>query len=248
MEKIFITGVSSGLGHGLAKVYLERGDLVYGCSRRAPEDLIAQGLRWASVDFTNNAQAAIDAGRLLANAGHFHRVILNAGKLGQIRDMKDTPYSDLVETMEVNVFANKMLLDLLFASGRKVKQVIGISSGASQSGSRGWNGYSLSKAALNMLIKLYSGEHRTTHFCALAPGLIDTAMQDYLTNLPADDRYQPLERLKAAKGTPDMPDAETCARQLIDIFPKLLQLETGSYQDIRKLPILDPTPEVASCS
>lgn len=129
MEKIFITGVSSGLGHGLAKVYLEQGNRVYGCSRRAPDDLIAQGLHWASVDLSNSAQAATDAGRLLADAGHFHRVILNAGKLGLIRDMKDTPYSDLIETMDVNVFANKMLLDLLFASGRKIKQVVAISSG-----------------------------------------------------------------------------------------------------------------------
>lgn len=87
-----------------------------------------------------------------------------------------------------------------------------------------------------MLIKLYAGEHSTTHFCSLAPGLIDTAMQDYLTNLPADDRYEPLERLKAAKGTPDMPDGETCARKLIEILPSLInRVETGSYQDIRQL-------------
>ena len=93
-----------------------------------------------------------------------------------------------------------------FPNDRTIDQVIAISSGASQSGSRGWNGYSLSKAALNMLVKLYAGERPETHFTSLAPGLIDTAMQDYLTNLPEDSRYAPLEVLKAAKGTPKMPD------------------------------------------
>ena len=131
--------------------------------------------------------------------------------------------------------ANKWLLDLIFASGREVKQVVAISSGASRSGQRGWNGYSISKAALNMLIHMYANEQRRTHFAALAPGLVDTAMQDYLTNLPADERFKPLAILKEAKGTEKMPDGDTCARQLMDTFPKLLERPSGSYADIRQL-------------
>jgi NAD(P)-dependent dehydrogenase (short-subunit alcohol dehydrogenase family) len=234
-ETIFITGVSSGLGHGLAKMYLEQGATVYGCSRRAPEDLIESGLIFKEADLSDATTACHAVGSLLADAGHIHRIILNAGKLGQIRDMQATPLSDMRETMEVNVMANKWLLDLVFASGRKVKQVVAISSGASRSGQRGWNGYSISKAALNMLIHMYANEQRRTHFTSLAPGLVDTAMQDYLTNLPADDRFKPLAILKEAKGTDEMPDGETCARQLIDIFPKLLERPSGSYADIRKL-------------
>ncbi len=86
-----------------------------------------------------------------------------------------------------------------------------------------------------MLIKLYAGERPETHFTALAPGLIDTAMQDYLTHLPEDPRYEPLKILKAAKGTEKMPDGESCARRLIEAFPRLLKIESGSYADIRKL-------------
>ena len=233
--KVCITGVSSGLGHGLAKVYLERGALVYGCSRREPPELIAQGLRYASVDLANT-KAGVDAfAQLIQPASYFDIVILNAGKLGKIRDMADTPLDDLRETMEVNVWANKWLLDRLFSESRRIEQVVAISSGASQSGSRGWNGYSISKAALNMLIKLYAGERPQTHFTALAPGLVDTAMQDYLTSLPGDLRYPPLNILKAAKGTDQMPDSESCARRLIEAFPRLLKLQSGVYADIRKL-------------
>lgn len=232
---IYITGVSSGLGYGLTKAYLSQGALVYGCSRREPEDLISQGLRFQAIDLSD-----ADAGETLLNeqiqgVQHFDIVILNAAKLGKIRDMQDVSLSDLRETMEINLWANKWLLDVLFSHNRIVKQIVAISSGASQSGSRGWNGYSLSKAALNMLVKLYAGERPETHFTSFAPGLVDTAMQDYLTNLPEDDRYPPLTTLKAAKGTDRMPDGETCARKLIDAFPKLLQLESGGYADIRKL-------------
>ncbi|MFT5826680.1 MAG: benzil reductase ((S)-benzoin forming), partial [Yoonia sp.] len=212
MEKVFITGVSSGLGYSLAKAYLEQGAQVYGCSRRAPDDLIEKGLIFKAADFADAAIASHAVGSLLADAGNLHLIVLNAGKLGEIRDFKDTPLSDFRETMEVNMVANKWLLDLVFASGRKVKQVVAISSGASRSGQRGWNGYSISKAALNMLIHMYANEQRRTHFTSLAPGLVDTAMQDYLTNLPADERFKPLAILKEAKGTDRMPDGETCAR------------------------------------
>lgn len=234
-KRICITGVSSGLGHGLAKVFLKQGAEVYGCSRRAPEELIAQGLHFVSVDLNDPTTGAAAFKELAGAVEAFDLVLLNAGKLGEIRDMQDTPLDDLKETMEVNVWSNKWLLDTLYSIPCRVDQVVAISSGASQSGSRGWNGYSISKAALNMLIKLYAGERPETHFVSLAPGLVDTAMQDYLTNLPEDPRYAPLEILKAAKGTETMPDGETCARKLIEAFPKLKTLESGSYADIRKL-------------
>lgn len=236
MQKtIYITGVSSGLGHGLAKVYLEQGATVYGCSRREPEDLVAQGLHFQAIDLLTADVGKSLLSRQIQNVDRFDVVILNAAKLGKIRDMQDTPLSDLRETMEINMWANKWLLDVFFADNRELKQVVAISSGASLSGSRGWNGYSLSKAALNVLVKLYAGERPNTHFTSFAPGLIDTAMQDYLTNLPEDDRYPPLKTLKVAKGTNEMPDGETCAHMLIKAFQKLLSLESGNYADIRQL-------------
>jgi len=234
-QKILITGVSSGLGHGLAKVLLASGAEVYGCSRRAPDELIESGLHFVRADLSDEQSGRASLLELIKQVPHFDLVILNAAKLGAIRDMAESPLEDLRETMEINVWSNKWILDLLFTRGRTITQVISISSGASLSGSRGWNGYSLSKAALNMLIKLYAGEQRNTHFTSLAPGLVDTAMQDYLTTLPSDDRYKPLEILKAAKGTEKMPDGETCARMLIGAFPKLLSYPSGEYADIRKL-------------
>lgn len=234
-ETILITGTSSGLGYSLADHYLSAGAVVYGCSRREPTDLVERGLHFSPIDLSSESTGRAAFAALIDGANCFDLIILNAGKLGTIRDMQDSPLDDLRETMEVNVWSNKWMLDELFSNGRRIDQVIAISSGASQSGSRGWNGYSLSKATLNMLVKLYAGERPETHFTSLAPGLIDTAMQDYLTNLPEDARYAPLEILKAAKGTPKMPDGQTCARQLVDAFPKLKDRESGQYADIRKL-------------
>lgn len=233
--RILITGVSSGLGHGLAKYYINMGADVYGCSRRSPEDLIEQGLNFCALDLSQQAESESRFRDWIEAIESFDCVILNAGILGKIKDMQDCSMEELKKTMEVNVWANKWILDACFAEGRKIKQVVGISSGASLSGSRGWNGYSLSKAALNMLIKLYAGECPSTHFTSLAPGLVDTAMQDYMTSLPEDPRYAPIEILKAAKGTDAMPSGYECAKKLVDAFPRLLEKESGGYADIRKL-------------
>ncbi len=233
-ENILITGVSSGLGRGLAEAYLDRGDHVYGCSRRVPDDLVEKGMRHQVIDLTDAEAGPAALRELVAGVDPWRSVYLNAGRLGEIRDMKDTPLEDLRLTMEINVWSNKWILDGLFESAT-VREVIAISSGASVSGSRGWNGYSVSKAALNMFVKLYAGERPETHFTALAPGLVDSGMQDYLTSLPPDDRFAPLEILREAKGTDKMPDGRTCAEKIIASLPKIREGESGGYADIRKL-------------
>ena len=127
--KIFISGVSSGLGYGLAKVYLAMGHEVYGCSRRKPEDLVDQGLHFAAIDLADSMAGQINFCKLIDDILHFDLAILNAGKLGLIRDMKEASLEDLRETMEINVWSNKWLLDCLFADERSVEQVVAISSG-----------------------------------------------------------------------------------------------------------------------
>lgn len=233
-QNILITGVSSGLGRGLAEAYLERGYSVYGCSRRVPEELIQKGLHHRSVDLADPQGGPESLGDLIAGVKHWDRVFLNAGRLGEIRDMVETPLEDLRMTMEINVWANKWVLDRLYDTAT-IDQVIAISSGASVSGSRGWNGYSISKAALNMMVKLYAGERPETHFVSLAPGLVDSGMQDYLTALPPDERFPPLEILREAKGTDKMPDGRTCAEMIIGELPRIREVKSGEFADIRKL-------------
>ncbi|TVR45432.1 MAG: SDR family NAD(P)-dependent oxidoreductase [Puniceicoccaceae bacterium] len=237
-RKVFITGVSSGLGWGLARQYLSEGAIVHGCSRREPADL-AEGfpgrLVFRSVDLSREAEARAAVEELLVEAGAIDVAVLNAGILPEVRDLRDTPLATLREVMEVNVWSNKWLIDLLASRREPVRQVVAISSGAAVSGMRGWNAYSVSKAALNMLVKLYAAELPEIHFTAFAPGLIDSAMQDYLTGLPPDERFPPLEKLRRAKGTEAMPGPEEAGRRVAAAIPRLLKYPSGDYVDIRNM-------------
>ena len=233
---ILITGVSSGIGHALAKHLLDQGKTVFGVSRRRPADLAGQArFRWHALDLArfDDVGPAVDA--LVPQGAKLDLVVLNAGILGEIRDLAKTTIADLRHITDVNVWSCKVLLDALWKREATIAQVVGISSGAGVKGHRGWGGYAISKAALNMLMQIYAVERPDVHFTALAPGLVDTAMQEYTRSLPDTPEFASVARLKAAHGTPAMPDAETFAPRLAALFPALLTHPSGSFLDVRNL-------------
>ncbi|MDM8560618.1 SDR family NAD(P)-dependent oxidoreductase [Candidatus Parabeggiatoa sp. HSG14] len=233
-KNILITGVSSGIGHGLAKYYLKTGYHVYGVSRRETQ-IDSERFHFMTLDIAKFNQIQNTITTLLEGVTSLELVVLNAGILPTFGDMKETSLENIDQTMQVNVWSNKVLLDCLISHIPNIKQVIGISSGASQSGARGWNAYALSKATLNMLLSLYAAEEPHIHFSALAPGLVDTPMQDYLNQLEPSPIYPVLGRLQSAKGTPDMPLPDEAAHKLAQSFEKVLSQPSGEFADIRNL-------------
>jgi NAD(P)-dependent dehydrogenase (short-subunit alcohol dehydrogenase family) len=127
------------------------------------------------------------------------------------------------------------LIDAVFAQGLPVMQVVAISSGAATKANRGWNVYSISKAALNMMIALYATERPETHFLALAPGIVDTPMQDQISEMPREDRFSSLDMLRTAKGSPMMPKPDEAAPRLVDGIAKATKFPSGSFLDIHSL-------------
>ena len=87
-----------------------------------------------------------------------------------------------------------------------------------------------------MLVQLYALEQPTTHFCALAPGLVDTAMQDQLCGRAPDDRYAAVEVLRSKRNTPDMPTPAIAAPRLAATIERLPSLvASGDYADVRQI-------------
>jgi len=232
---VLITGTSSGIGYGLSLRYLEDKHDVYGVSRHHNEKLDAyERFHFLSQDITEFDYARLNISNFLKNVSDLDLVVLNAGILNNIQDMSDTPVEELQKSMDVNVWGNKIALDAALAI-TGVKQVVAISSGAAVNGNRGWNAYAISKAAFKMMISLYAKETPETHFSSIAPGLVHTHMQDYIYKLPEDERFPSIDRLKAARGTPDMPEPEAAAPLLIDAFEKAKTHESGAFLDLRTM-------------
>jgi len=158
-------------------------------------------------------------------------VILNAGVLGKLKDMRETSLWEMEEVMRVNLWANKVILDSLHELGVKVKRLIAISSGAARNCNRGWNAYSLSKASLNCLIKLYSHEFPDTHMIALAPGLVLTPMLEEVMR-EDEEKFPSVGRIKRS---PKLLPRDA-ARFIFDNLDLLGRYESGSFVDVRELP------------
>jgi benzil reductase ((S)-benzoin forming) len=227
---VFISGVSSGLGAAMADLYLEQHS-VFGLSRRAIQN---PNIKHVCCDLAelNSISKYLDV--LFNNIDHLDLVILNAGQLGPIETLKNQSIDSMQKLMDVNLWSNKVLCDFLLERFPQLSQVVLISSGASINGYAGWGGYSLSKAALNMLAKIYASENPTTHFCSLAPGLIDTPMQDYLCEQVDPEDFPSVQRLSFARQNGDIPNPQKAAHLMASVIKKIKGEVSGSYCDVRK--------------
>jgi NAD(P)-dependent dehydrogenase (short-subunit alcohol dehydrogenase family) len=233
-RSVFITGNSSGIGLALTQEYLARGCEVYGVSRRGCplQDESLHDLQCDLADF-GTVSPALQS--LLGEVPSLDLVVLNAGVLGDIRELHATPMADVRRVMDINLWANKAVMDWLHDSGMRIRQVVFMSSGAAVNGNKGWSGYALSKAALNMMALLYVHEFPDTHIAAFAPGLVHTRMQDDIRDHVDSSRFPSTQVLKDAIGTGLMPEPREAGRLLADAFVRLPAWPSGSFLDIRSM-------------
>ena len=227
-KNILITGCSSGLGLALTNYYLQKGFKVYGISRNKPE-IQNQNFIHISFDLSKISEIKTSLTTILKEIKNLDLVFLNAGMLGKIKILQELSIEEMQEVYNLNVYANKELLDILMQID--VKNIFIISSGASKTGYKGWGSYSLSKAGVNMLVNLYSNEMFNTKIIALAPGVIKTPMTDYIRFEIDKNIFPSAKKLNA--GSIQTP-SETAIK--IDAFiNRIHEFETGSFVDIRKI-------------
>ena len=235
-QTIFITGAHAGLGKALTQGFLDTGADVFAVSRRRPADLNnSNRLRFRALDLAQTDQISDGIKEFLSTTNQLDLVLLNAGVLGEIKDLSDTSLAEIATVMDVNVWANKVIYDTMRELRIRIPQLVAISSGAALNGSGGWGAYSMSKSALNLMFRVYAHENPDSHFACLAPGLVHTQMLNHVCSLELDDRYPAVGRIKSAIGTERMQTPSQAATRLMAAFPRLLEYPTGAYVDIREM-------------
>ena len=227
-KNILITGCSSGLGLALTNYYLQKGFKVFGISRNKP-DISDTNFIHKSFDLSNILKIKEDLTAFILYIKQIDTAFLNAGMLGKIKILEELSIQEMQKVYELNVYANKELLDILMTL--EVKNVIVISSGASKNGYKGWGSYSLSKAGVNMLVNLYANEFLNTKILALAPGVIKTPMTDYIRFELDENIFTSAKKLNEGLVQTAF---ETAIK--IDAFINIIdEFETGSYVDVRQI-------------
>jgi NAD(P)-dependent dehydrogenase (short-subunit alcohol dehydrogenase family) len=189
MRHVIITGANRGIGLGLAKYFVEGGDLVVATcrnpdkapelkalARECPERCRIETLDVSSAlsvsGFAKQCQQLKVIDVLINNAG----VLLDRG-----RAFVDLDLDVVSATMAVNTVApmrvTQSLLPLLIKSSRPIVASITSKMGSIEDNtSGGYYAYRMSKTALNMFCKCFSTDFPNVISMVLHPGWVQTDM------------------------------------------------------------------------
>lgn len=192
-----VTGASRGIGRAAALALAEAGAHIIALARTQgaleslDDEIRAKGGSATLVPVNLKDFEALDrlGAAIYERWGKLDILLGNAGQLGELAPVThiDQPVWD--EVMAVNVTANYRLLRSFDPLLRKsdAGRAIFVTSGAAHKHKAYWGIYSISKAALEALVRTYAAETVTTPVKAmlLNPGPLRTAMRK--TAMPGED-------------------------------------------------------------
>ena len=195
-----VTGASRGLGAALGRALAREGARVVLLARGAGDlEGVVAGIRRQGGE-AHGLAADIGAkddiyrisGAAAALVGPLDLVVHNASTLGPtpLRPLLDTECEDLARVLDVNL-VGPFRLTKAVAGGMAVRRrglVVSVTSDASVSAYATWGAYSVSKAALDHLGRVWAAELAESggRFLTVDPGEMDTAM--HADAMPDADR------------------------------------------------------------
>lgn len=226
MNLIYITGSSSGLGKALAELLLEDNkNHVIGIARRAT----IQHERYThhSLDL----KEAISENIFEKLPTDCQKVVLinNAGAVGPVTQVGSQTYQEVADNYTINVTAPSFLCNQFVAAYQEEqvqKIIINVSSGAGKHPIEAWSTYCASKAALDMFSQVLQAEHPDLKVFAVAPGIVDTPMQDTIRKADKKD-FPHLERFQSYKAEGELASAREVALKYLKIIE-----EPQNFQEV----------------
>ena len=192
-----VTGHSRGLGEAIAAELLARDVRVLGISRGANSNLAQRhgsALTQLALDLADlpalTRWLESDALPQFLRGCDLALLVNNAGLLEPLAPLEKQEPADVVRAISVNVGAVLALSAAFVAATDDVadRRILHISSGAGRKAYAGWSVYCASKAALDHHARTVATDRtERLRISAVAPGVIDTYMQDLIRASNAND-------------------------------------------------------------
>lgn len=179
---VYITGTSRGIGRALALKLLKEGHNVVGISRNC------------TIEQSNYTHIRLDLSDLKAvsefdfatNINDDVVLVNNAGIVGPIKPIGHQIEAEIIEINNVNVISPQILTNKFVHKFQPLNnnyQIVNISSGAGKKAIDAWATYCASKSAIDLfsetvLQELKERNHLNWHVFSIAPGVVDTKMQE----------------------------------------------------------------------
>lgn len=243
MNAYIVTGTTRGLGRALIDVIREAGHLALTLS--SAEDRTVGGWINLRTDLADPESLPAKLDTLLGEVKdrRLEALVLinNAGRLAPLMPLEHAQAGAIAEAYKVNLAAPAVLMAHFITTTATLtlpRRIINISSGAASAPYAGWGCYCSSKAGLAMLTRCVAEEQNLSDnpvkVCAVAPGVVDTAMQRQVrgtstAHFPQRQKFVQLH----ANGALAEPIA--VARHLLELDTGGA-FESGGLHDLRKMP------------
>ena len=175
---VIVSGAAGALGHAVVTEFLSRGATVIGVDREERPGVFPDSVSWYQADLANEEAARAVIDQAVQEAG---RVDVLAHLVGGFRGGQpiwNTPMSEWIEMLQLNllpaVHVVRHVLPHMLPRG--YGRLVLVGSRAGDLPTSGLTAYSVSKAALHMLVRCVATELRNTGITinAVLPSIIDT--------------------------------------------------------------------------
>ncbi|CAM4052757.1 (S)-benzoin forming benzil reductase [Lederbergia lenta] len=250
MNVYLITGASKGIGLALSKELMSENNVLICVARTTNEELLQLGkekechIVFLEYDLVNieGLEELIKTmvAHLPANP-HSITLINNAGVVDPIGRTENNKAEGINKSITLNLTA-PMVLSSAFIKHVKdypiQKKIINISSGAGRNPYTGWSSYCASKAGLDHYTRVVSqeqdGEINGVKIISIAPGIIDTGMQEKIRSVDEKD-FELVGRFIDYKEQGQLSSPEFTAQKLKRIIESKTFNKLDPILDLREL-------------
>ena len=210
MNCYFITGASRGIGEAIARSLLSPDNALFCLSRSKNEQLLKEAeevkcsLTYHQVDLARSYDLLDLVPAWLNGLDHSEIsslcMIHNAGAITPIGRVGEEDRTEAIVASHHINYLSPVLMTERFVEWTQdwamPKKVLMISSGAARKPKAAWSTYCSTKAGLEMFAGCLAAEQQDqahpVQVVSLAPGVVDTAMQDYIRtqdDMPGVERF-----------------------------------------------------------
>lgn len=238
-EAYIITGASKGIGFEWSRQISEAGHVAIGIARTEPDNW--PGKHFLPFDLTHlHAVESIVAEALKLIPEETETIVLvnNAGTIEPIGLAHTNEAEKVSQSIVLNLTAPMLLCGAFIRqlkSNTAQKKIVNISSGAGRKVYEGWSAYCAGKAGLDHFSSCLDAENDDVKVVSVAPGIIDTAMQQKIRQSEAVD-FPLIEKFKDYKESGLLSSPEETAQLLMEMTQRADFDVLPTILDIRNLP------------